>query len=523
MFSWVIHVQSTGSPFSDGRTFFTQRSQSTDSVRRLAGVHEHQHHPDSGSTVTLTPIFSRSLHRRHLGQYLFGVDGAFDVTGSFVGDRDNEDDAFADYFGLSPEFQSFVEFTPKIHSYLVEGDAFINLNRWRRGLYVEITVPVGSTRWNPGLHEEISYESLNNPFPAGYQSIGNLPLSVPYTSFTQAIQGHRSFGAIKDGLLFNTIDGESHTKTGCADLRIILGWDFCLKQAGHAGFTFLVVAPTGSRPNGEFLFEPVLGNGKHWELGVGFTGHLIIWDELNGQELGIYTDIMLSHLFNARQRRTFDIKPNGFGSRYILAKQFDNTGNFTGTVIPVANISTLDCHVKNLLQLDASVMFGYTYNTFIFDIGYNGWVRSKDIINITGCFPSYQYGLKGTQNVYNTTTDTLVNATESTATFTEYALDKNDPIATAAIQAAHADPQVVLLTAQNIDTASAASPLAVTHKLFFYIGYSDLQKTLCKRVIPFFGFCAELEFEGMNRHATVYHDPSTMAQFTFWLRGGIEF
>lgn len=507
----------TGSPFSDGRSFFGQRSQSTDAVRRLAGVHDHQHHPDSGSTFTVTPIFSRSTHRRHLGQALFDV-AAFNVTGSYVETRSNENDAFADYFGLSPEFQSFVSFGPKIHSYLLEADLFWNLSKWCPGWYIEFTLPVGTTRWDVDLEEDIYFESKNSPFPAGYQSVSTTPLPVAYTSFTQAIQGHRSFGAVKDGLLHSTLNGP-HSKGGFADLNIIIGWDFCLQKKCHASVNMHIVAPTGSRPEGTVLFEPIFGNGKHWEVGLGFTGHIIVWETANGQELGMYTDITVSHFFKNKQRRTFDLKPYRFGSRYILAKEFDEAGSFTGTVTPVANFTTLDCHVHNTLSLDAAFMFGYTYDRFVFDVGYDGWIKTKDHISLAECIPSNKYGLKGIQNVAIPGTVTLVDTTESTATFTEYAIDKTNPDITKAL---HADAHPIFVSTDDIDTGSAAMPLAVTHKLFFYIGYSD-HHACNKRITPFFGICTELEFEGMNRHATAYHEPSTLTQLTVWLRGGIEF
>ena len=64
---------------------------------------------------------------------------------------------------------------------------------------------------------------------------------------------------------------------------------------------------------------------------------------------------ILPILFNSRQRRSFDlINPSdpenlyfkGFGTRYILAKEFDMFGNYTGTTVPTIDITTLECDVS---------------------------------------------------------------------------------------------------------------------------------------------------------------------------------
>jgi len=56
-----------------------------------------------------------------------------------------------------------------------------------------------------------------------------------------------------------------------------LGYNFLLCPDAHIGVSFYAAAPTGNRPLGAFLFEPIIGNGKHWEVGAGLTSHTNIW------------------------------------------------------------------------------------------------------------------------------------------------------------------------------------------------------------------------------------------------------
>ena len=70
-----------------------------------------------------------------------------------------------------------------------------------------------------------------------------------------------------------------------------------------------------------FFFEPRVGCGKHWQIGVGFTGHTRLWEKDGEQELIIWVDANFTNMLKARQRRSFDFCKNGFFSRYILAQR----------------------------------------------------------------------------------------------------------------------------------------------------------------------------------------------------------
>lgn len=502
----------------NGVSFFSPRSQSMNGARRIAGMHPYIYQDnlcDNFTLFSITPVYGKSTWPRHLAEAMFGRETVF-VAGSYVENR-GEFDILADYFGLSPQFSSELRLSPFIRNFLVEPDLYIGLDGWCPGLYFRIFMPVGYTKWTFEIEETIAFDSENSSFRPGYQSLGDEPLSVPFISFTQAIQGNVPFGAVEP--LRNDIIGPVPHQGGASDLHAILGWNY-LQKKWHFGGYLQAVAPTGSRPKGINLFEPILGNGKHWEFGIGLSGHAIVWERIS-QELGIYFDATLLHIFKARQKRTFDLKPNGFGSRYILAKIFDEMGEFTGEVTPVSSISHLECNVRNAVQTDIVFMLGYTYDRFVFDVGYNGWIRSREQISLhedSGILPK-RYGLKGIQNVYDVGTGTLDPTTESHATLYEVEVDPTDP---AIEQDALADPRPFFLDTSNINLESAASPLAVTHKLFLYLGFAETPAPE-KSCIPFIGCGGEIEFEGENLHFSVEPNRETLSQWFIWIRGGIDF
>src|SRR6185436_1681238 len=117
--------------------------------------------------------------------------------------------------------------------------------------------------------------------------------------------------------------------------------------------------PTGNKPEGEFLFEPIVGNGHHWTLGVGFNAHAMLWrSECDDSCFGFYLDANITHLFSTCQRRAFDLCTPGANSRYMLAQKLGtntqelNGGSstsdsqFINIFAPVANLTTSKVNVS---------------------------------------------------------------------------------------------------------------------------------------------------------------------------------
>ncbi|MGB8367322.1 MAG: hypothetical protein WCD44_03095 [Candidatus Babeliales bacterium] len=487
-----------------GISFFSQRSQSTDAAREIVGWHPFINKYGATQnyvTTAVTPVFNQSVRPLRMAQALFGTN-ILTISGSLVEAR-GEDDMLADYFGLSQEFQSTVELNPLVRNALVDLQLYIGFDSWVSGLFFYAHMPAGWTQWNLNLKEKVFNRGNNTPFPAGYMAPEQL--ISPFNSFIDAIKGETDFGSIQ-GLSAGKINGPQ-AKSGVSDIQLSLGWNFILTDTSHAGLSIRTAIPTGSRPTSEFLFEPILGNGKHWELGIGFTGHVLIWEKDADQELSFFCNIHLMHLFKARQRRSFDLCRNGFGSRYILTKLFNNAES-TNMGAPLINYTTLSCDVSVDIQADGVLMFGYTYRNVLFDIGYNGWIRSKEKITRNQQLTDNRFGLKGIQNIVG-------NVTQSTATL----LGNNFTD-----QAAVADPNSpVFIKDEEINNRSARSPLVLTHKLFTHLSYAwENNKT--GQTIPFLGIGGEIEFEGINTHNSVEpQDKTTMSQWGIWVKFGFAY
>lgn len=495
-----------------GISIFSPRAQNDNAERDIAGWHPYIHRYDATknyAAMSFTASYNQSLRPRNMSLALFN-DDTLTITGSQVDGRAETSELLADYFGLSPTFSSVVYFKPLIQNLIFDTALYIGFDSWVHGLYLQFRAPAVWTKWNIGLKETVLESGSETSFPAGY--MGPTAVAAPYTSFTQAMNGMSTFGDVQP-LQFGKLDG-AQKKGGLAAFEIVFGYDFINREMAHFGINARVSAPTGSRTKGIFFFEPRVGNGKLWQAGIGFTGHTRVWEKDGDQELGFYVDVNFTHQCKGHEIRSFDFKKTGtqiletgFFSRYILAKQFNQNDVFDNTIVPSINFTTLPCTVHVDIQMDAVLMFGYTYRDFTFDIGYGGWIRSREKISLRQCITPHLYGLKGVQFADNPLTQLPTNTTESTATIFETQIivpDANSPI---------------FISTDDLNLRSAASPLLLTNKFFVHLEHSFLYWK-GHTAVPFLGMGAEIEFEGINTRNALQPDNTTMGQASVWFKGG---
>jgi hypothetical protein len=487
-----------------GLTFYSPRSQSTDAARLIVGWHPYINKPNQSlyGALTAAPSYGGMTRSRRSAEVLFSTNN-LTVSGSQVENR-GENDFLADFFGLSPSFYSNVTLHPSIQTFLVDFGWYIGWQNW----YFVARAPAVRTRWNIDVEELVVNNGTTTPFPANYMDFPAVP--EPITSFKQAVRGGVTWGQVSQGMQYGTF-GCPQTTHALSDLQMAIGYNIVNNETGFAGFNLRASAPTGTRPDGTYLFEPIVGNGHHWELGVGFSGKAVLWEKDGTQDFSFFCDINYTYLFKAHQRRSFDFTVNGMCSRYILVKEFDGLGNYTGVCQPAINATTLNCDVWTDLELDIVFMLAYTSPNWIVDLGYEGWIRSHEKIALRQCIPENRYGFKGIQNV----TDIFGNVIETTQN--SVTINGNN----FADQASVANISPVFIKTSDLSLKSAASPLVMTHKLFGNLSYAF--PCDYRRVVPFIGFGGDIEFEGINRHFTVRNDKDTLSQWSVWIKGGFGY
>ncbi len=422
------------------------RSQSVDSARDMVGVTRYINLYDQEQLYgcwAFTFEYERSIRSNDINRTLFGADIIQDtkpfiqISGSQSGDRDATD-WLADYFGLPTDFKSKITFDPRVDNFIFDISFYLGLDEWCDGLYFWIHAPIVYTRWNLNFSEEVLQPGVNGYDP-GYFGPTAVPRSSLVTDFSSFASG---FGTPNLGanIFFNPLEKakmvkRKHSKTRLSDIQAVFGWNFLQSDAHHFGLNIRTSAPAGNRPEGEFLFEPIVGNAHHWELGIGASFHYLLFiDECTDRYLGLYGLANLSTLFGSRQLRTFDLVDKPM-SRYMLVERLGTpvtnlflnpaqgtaagsvapTAQFQNLYLPLANISTFNVNVRMAAQFDASVMLYVQWCQWDFDIGYNYWARTCEKITPicqTCAIPfdgNTNFALKGDARTYGFVAQGAVN------------------------------------------------------------------------------------------------------------------
>lgn len=430
----ALLLLSMGSAYAGLSSVIEHRSQSMNNARKVAGEFGYVHLRDydewyarSASTFE----YQRTFRSDRLAKALFGcyVDNCDQILiqGSDVENRD-ENALLADYFYLPTDFSSVVKVKPIISDLIFDYNFYVGFN-WRciENAYFRFYGPLVRSKWSLNMKECIVNSGDNDHFP-GYFTPCEMPRSALLDGFCDYLSGGHPASicatVMNDGrnqdpnpldvgdelasTVFRGLDymtaccGGSRTATTIADLRAELGWNFWNTECYHLGLNAQAAFPTGTRPSAQYLFDPVVGNGKHWEFGAGVTGHYIFWECGDFEKsFGINLDANLNYMFANHEQRTFDLKGKCL-SRYMLAARegvqvavvgalagldqqeefITPCGQFKYEYQPVANLTTLDIKVKNGLHADVAVWFNYTNNNLSVDLGYDLWARTHDEIEV---------------------------------------------------------------------------------------------------------------------------------------------
>ena len=570
-------------------TLISPRSQSVNASREMAGWENYINVHSEGKTYgafAFIPQVSVSFRPERIAQCFFG-DGIIpcknklSIKGSQVKDRPKTA-WLADYFGLPTDYESTVLFDPKISNAIFDLDLFVGLDAYIPGAYFRIHAPLVYARWDLGFCETLITTGSHAHDP-GYFNPDGIPRIQLVDTFRSFISGEQAPKATD--LIFNKLQ---HAKMDCgalrltklSDIQIVLGYNILANKKYHLGGNVRFSIPTGNSYNGEYLFQPIIGNGGHWEVGGGVSTHIILWhDEDLDDYGGLYFDANITHLFNAWQCRSFDLcnKPN---SRYTLAQlmtpfiedslhgvvdgvPIEPNAQYAQEVTSVVNLTTLPVRVSNTVQVDISLMLSYTKGKNSWTIGYGFWGRSCDKIclPLITAFDTQSWALKGDTYVFGfeetTQTPVALSVTESMATINagtnfpktgavtaqEISFGQTNPhidnpffaIADAnddatfenlvsqpgGVNRINTSIQPILLASDDINCASAQTR-GFSNKMFSSFNHSiELQS-----VIPYIGFGGEMEFGQDVKCATQPQKGCINTAVSFWsvwLKTGVSF
>lgn len=566
-------------------TLISPHSQSVDATRELTGWENKINNStldESYRLFAITPQVTLSYQADRIAECFFGESickNRFQVAGSRVHERDKAA-WLADYFGLPTDYNSTVFVEPRIAQAMGTISYYGCLNSWLKGLYVRAHSSLVYARWDLNMCETFISTGSNAHDPGYFssESIDRENLSETFSAFMKGASTPQIADATFKALQCGLMEPCSQRLTRLADIQLAIGYNILQNKDYHFGFNIRCAIPTGNKRNAHLLFEPIIGNGGHWELGGGITTHILFWQEEEFDEYAaIYFDINLTHMFANDQCRSFDLCHNP-NSRYMLAQRMSSfieddlvgivegeattpTYQFSNEFSPLINLTTLPVSVSNSIQADFALMMGYTQQRNSWTLGYGFWGRSCDDVALCKVTPFdlQLWALKGDSHVFgfeNTIAQTAVplSATNSNATIhhgtnfapkhiTQSQIDtgKTNPKIDNAVPAStgtssfiqlRSQPggsnriktsvQPILITTKDINCDSARTR-GLAHKFF-----SSFTHTIERdEIVPYLGFGAQIEF-GQKANNCVNGEPKNCVNtapsvWAVWLKTGVSF
>lgn len=554
--------------FLGPRTLILPRSQSVNAARDLVGWQQEIHRYNAESNywvLAFTPEYTHTFNNSHLVEQIFGSE-CFTVTGSAVPYR-KPSDLLADYFELPRDYEGTMRVSPYISQFIGDFNWFVGLDRIAKGLFFIVHFPVVSSKWDVGFEECVSVSGTMG-YPAGYYSDSTIPRTSLLRNMRQYLGHDKTVGDVEDPLLYQKVIGLTgrNVESGLSDVQGALGYDFARGEGYHVGLEVRAYAPAGNRPSPQYIFNAVVGNGHHWELGGGFTSHCRIWHD-GIHSILFYLDANVTHLFKSGSKRSFNLASNCVGSRYMMLEEiakgsdglfvygdYPATDQYVRRLAPGPNVTTLEVQTSFAVQGDIALKFAFYRNNMSVDVGYNFWGRSQEKMHCFSSFEQNRYVLKGDAQIYGFEgyssyypqaiplsvsqrcatifagqgagnfqpglEFTNANADNPTQAFGANGdmlvqLESNDA-ATLVI------PQEPVMTSQppiflscgDLDVNSVLVPTSLTSKVFLHVSNTWRTKTLD----PFFGIGAEVEWahgSGVDRGG--------ISQWGIWSKMGLSY
>lgn len=183
-------------------------------------------------------------------------------------------------------------------------------------------------------------------------------------------------------------------KTGLADIEAKLGYEWLICEKTHVAGYVGALIPTGNKPCGRYVFEPIIGHGGYAGLMWGADGGYQLWaDDEKERNISFEWAAHGQYLFGNTQKRSFDLV-NRPWSRYLdvyANKEQAQTALGTGSqflATPGINVFTRDVKVTPGFNGNATAAFVLSAGGFQGEMGYNVYARQSECVKLSCPWPT---------------------------------------------------------------------------------------------------------------------------------------
>lgn len=323
-------------------------------------------HDRMNGNVLVRGYYSESTNDGDLGKY-FGVNDKSSFTA--VWGAPNDADVSGGYLvhdsaGANTD-QATINFSPKTYTWGVELGYAQCLSKLVEGLHFAITLPIEQVTNNMNMtvstagttHTAETKAAVENFFKGTGVAQGNGPIS-----------GTANVAGGQVGLSNALING-SHSETGVADVKVVVGYDFYREENWTIGANLGLTIPTGNTPSGKNVFEPLYGNGGHFELGLGAAVDGRLWHD-GAQSICMHLSADYRYGFQADETRTLSISQSGIQNNLNQYFLVGVVGQNVATEAPLANSFTQAISITPGSSVRGNLGFKYGYEGFLFGLHY---------------------------------------------------------------------------------------------------------------------------------------------------------
>lgn len=346
-----------------GRSYMRTRPWYYHLSQRNAGFHTIAYSDRKlGSSFQILGGYTRSMSRERQAVYFLPEDkNCLLVSGADWNDTDKfKRDIVAEWLNLPSTFRGNLSLCPEqeqagvLLHYHQTIDKIIGLDYFKYS-FIEIIVPWQYVENNLNLQQSNVKGAFTDP---------NKPGDI-LQAFKQA------------SWKYSKIDGPQ-TKSGFAEVKLVFGQTYMDERDHQLIYYSTLVIPVNSRPNPEFIFNPVVGPDKH----VGIGGGVDIQVRLNrDNSYGAFMFFVgLEATFNVRNKqfRTFDLKDKPW-SRFMLYNM-ENCPQQSPQ--PGVNLLTQQALVRPYGVFDFTTGLRFRNNWVEFEVGYNVCGHDEETIKL---------------------------------------------------------------------------------------------------------------------------------------------
>ncbi len=475
----------------NSRTFFMPRSMQSDiSVFNASStLFINSNEEADRFNLSVTAFYEQSANAKDLARYFMlggkselviaGANAAVtpDVSATWLQIGGKNDATAAPHFPNCPtaplagaeelyfnQFQSKVSMRPEFRRFGTVIRFFKSFDDSHR-FWIDAVFPFIQVQTDLGLREhDINGAAMLREQIDQFETQSALPVLTRLERATSSTMLNALEGLNNPIWRFGKFKTGNQQKAGLADITLKLGYSIFKEEKIVWNVYPSLVIPTGYKPKSHYVFEPIVGNGQHFALGLGtnLDAELYCTQDL---DIHFYTNLDYSYLFSNHQTRSYDLKLNGEWSRYLLVF-FPNqaTDLSRRTAVPGINVFTDTMRVSPGSEINWTNDLSFNLSCWGFHIGYNLWWKANEHVKLKSSWAK-QVSIMH----FSSTEDNPFDLESySKATIKDHFigpvgnLNQNDDGVGSA----------VMVTADNLDLDSAANPSNIGHKIYGSIGYN---------------------------------------------------